>query len=78
MGKPVAGEVVVLPFPQTNEAPRGAWRNSEALRVSGFLPQRCGLVKNRVLLHGAVIEIDADSGKATAIRRVSEPRSSEH
>jgi calcineurin-like phosphoesterase len=30
------------------------------------------VAKNRVLLHGAVIEIDDASGKAVKIRRVSE------
>jgi hypothetical protein len=35
-------------------------------------------VKNRVLLHGAVIEIDDAIGKARSIRRVSEPMSPEH
>jgi metallophosphoesterase (TIGR00282 family) len=36
------------------------------------MPQRFEVAKNRVLLHGAVIEIDDDSGKAIKIQRVSE------
>jgi metallophosphoesterase (TIGR00282 family) len=36
------------------------------------MPQRFEVAKNRVLLHGAVIEIDAASGKAVKIQRVSE------
>jgi metallophosphoesterase (TIGR00282 family) len=36
------------------------------------MPQRFDVAKNRVLLHGAVIEIDAASGKAIKIQRVSE------
>ncbi|HTA95788.1 MAG TPA: TIGR00282 family metallophosphoesterase [Verrucomicrobiae bacterium] len=36
------------------------------------MPQRFDVAKNRVLLHGAVIEIDAASGKAVKIQRVSE------
>jgi 2',3'-cyclic-nucleotide 2'-phosphodiesterase len=35
-------------------------------------PQRFEVAKNLVLLHGVVIEIDADTGKATGIRRVAE------
>jgi hypothetical protein len=37
------------------------------------MPQRFEVAKNRVLLHGAVIEIDEVSGKAIKIQRVSEP-----
>ncbi len=37
------------------------------------MPQRFEVAKERVLLHGAVIEIDAASGKAIKIQRVSEP-----
>jgi hypothetical protein len=36
------------------------------------MPQRFEVAKDRVLLHGAVIEIDDASGKAIKIRRVSE------
>jgi hypothetical protein len=36
-------------------------------------PRRFTLAKKRVLLQGAVIEIDESSGKALSIRRVSEP-----
>jgi hypothetical protein len=36
------------------------------------MPQRFKVAKNRVLLHGAVIEIDDASGKAVKIQRVSE------
>jgi metallophosphoesterase (TIGR00282 family) len=36
------------------------------------MPQRFDVARNRVLLNGAVIEIDATSGKAIRIQRVSE------
>jgi metallophosphoesterase (TIGR00282 family) len=36
------------------------------------MPQRFEVAKERIILHGAVIEIDEASGKALAIRRVSE------
>jgi 2',3'-cyclic-nucleotide 2'-phosphodiesterase len=36
------------------------------------MPQKFEVAKNRVLLHGAVIEIDDASGKAIKIQRVSE------
>ena len=36
------------------------------------MPQRFEVAKNRVFLHGAVIEIDDASGKAVKIQRVSE------
>ena len=36
------------------------------------MPQRFEVAKDRVLLHGAVIEIDDVSGKAVSIQRVSE------
>ena len=36
------------------------------------MPQRFEVAKNRVLLHGAVIEIDEASGRALKIQRVSE------
>jgi metallophosphoesterase (TIGR00282 family) len=37
------------------------------------MPQRFEVAKNRVLLHGAVIEIDDASGRSKMILRVSEP-----
>ena len=37
------------------------------------MPQRFDVAKNRIVLNGALIEIDNDSGKATRIQRVSEP-----
>jgi calcineurin-like phosphoesterase len=36
------------------------------------MPQRFEVAKNRVLLHGAVIEIDEATGKALKIQRVAE------
>jgi 2',3'-cyclic-nucleotide 2'-phosphodiesterase len=36
-------------------------------------PQRFAVAKNRVLLQGAVIEIDPSSGRALSIQRISEP-----
>jgi calcineurin-like phosphoesterase len=36
-------------------------------------PQRFGVAEGRVVLHGALIDIDETSGKATAIRRIAEP-----
>jgi metallophosphoesterase (TIGR00282 family) len=36
------------------------------------MPQRFEVAKERVLLHGAVIEIDEASGRASAIQRISE------
>ena len=36
------------------------------------MPQRFEVAKNRVLLHGAVIEIDAATGRAVKIQRVQE------
>jgi len=38
-------------------------------------PQRFEVAKERILLQGAIIEIDDANGKATAIQRVSEPLS---
>ena len=35
------------------------------------MPQRFEVAKNRVLLHGAVIEIDDATGKSLKIQRVS-------
>ncbi len=37
------------------------------------IPQRFEVAKDRVLLHGAVIEVDEASGRAKKIERVSEP-----
>jgi hypothetical protein len=37
------------------------------------MPQRFEVAKDRVMLHGAVIEIDDASGRALKIQRVSEP-----
>jgi 2',3'-cyclic-nucleotide 2'-phosphodiesterase len=37
------------------------------------MPQRFEVAKNRVLLHGAIIQVDEVTGKATRIQRVSEP-----
>ena len=36
-------------------------------------PRRFPLAKNRILLQGALIEIDATSGRALSIQRISEP-----
>lgn len=36
-------------------------------------PQRFDVARQRILLQGAVVEIDAASGKAVRIRRISEP-----
>ena len=36
-------------------------------------PQRFGVAKGRVFLHGVVIEIEDDSGRAVKIQRISEP-----
>ncbi len=35
-------------------------------------PQRFTIAKNRVMLHGALIDVDETTGRATAIRRVAE------
>jgi metallophosphoesterase (TIGR00282 family) len=37
------------------------------------MPQRFEVAKDRVILHGAVVEIDEASGRATRVQRVSEP-----
>jgi 2',3'-cyclic-nucleotide 2'-phosphodiesterase len=37
------------------------------------MPQRFGVAKERVLLQGVIIDIDTVTGRATSIRRVSEP-----
>ena len=36
------------------------------------MPQRFDVARNRVMLHGAIVEIDDTSGKATKIQRVAE------
>jgi metallophosphoesterase (TIGR00282 family) len=36
------------------------------------MPQRFEVAKERIILHGAAIEIDESTGKATSIRRISE------
>jgi len=36
-------------------------------------PQRFTVAKERILVQGALIEIDATSGRATSIQRISEP-----
>ncbi len=36
------------------------------------MPQRFEVAKGRVMLHGAVVEVDEGTGKATGIRRVAE------
>ena len=41
------------------------------------MPQRFGVAKGRVLMQGALIEIDNLSGRAVSIRRVSESLPSE-
>ena len=38
-------------------------------------PQRFNVAKDRILLQGAVIEVDAATGRANSIQRVSEPAS---
>jgi len=48
-----------------------AWHILTGTRFTG-MPQRFEVAKNRVLLHGAVIEIDDASGNAVKIQRVSE------
>ncbi len=37
------------------------------------LPQRFGVATERVLLQGALIDVDSNSGRAVSIRRISEP-----
>jgi metallophosphoesterase (TIGR00282 family) len=37
------------------------------------MPQRFGVASGRVLLQGALIEVDAQTGKALGIQRISEP-----
>jgi calcineurin-like phosphoesterase len=36
------------------------------------MPQRFGVAENRVMLHGAIVDVDDTSGRATRIERVSE------
>jgi calcineurin-like phosphoesterase len=36
-------------------------------------PQKFGVATGRILLQGALIEIDTQTGRALAIRRISEP-----
>ena len=36
------------------------------------MPQRFDVARNRVMLHGAIVEVDESSGKATRIQRVAE------
>ncbi|MBI5774736.1 MAG: YmdB family metallophosphoesterase, partial [Verrucomicrobia bacterium] len=36
-------------------------------------PQRFAVAKERVLLQGAIVEVDEQTGKAVKIQRVSEP-----
>jgi hypothetical protein len=36
-------------------------------------PQRFAVARERIVLHGAIIEVDETSGHATSIRRVAEP-----
>jgi calcineurin-like phosphoesterase len=36
------------------------------------MPQKFDVAKNRVLLHGVVIEVDEATGKAAKIQRLSE------
>ena len=42
-------------------------------RFMSSMPQKFEVAKGRVLLQGAVIDIDENTGRATAIKRVSEP-----
>jgi len=42
-------------------------------RFRSSTPQKFEVAKDRVLLQGAVIEIDAKTGRALSIRRISEP-----
>ena len=41
-------------------------------------PQRFGVAKDRILLQGAVIEVDSMTGRAIAIQRISEPAVASH
>ncbi len=42
-------------------------------RFATNTPQKFGVASGRILLQGAVIEIDDNSGRAVSIRRISEP-----
>jgi calcineurin-like phosphoesterase len=44
-------------------------------RFRTAMPQRFEVARHDVKLHGAIIEVDNATGKATAIQRVSEPMS---
>jgi hypothetical protein len=44
-------------------------------RFCANTPQKFGVASGRILLQGAVIEIDPQTGRAVSIRRVSEPLS---
>jgi metallophosphoesterase (TIGR00282 family) len=41
-------------------------------RFTTLMPQRLAVASERILLQGAVVEVDDDTGKALSIRRVSE------
>jgi hypothetical protein len=41
-------------------------------RFATNMPQRFDVAKNRIMLHGAVVEIDEASGRALSIQRVAE------
>jgi metallophosphoesterase (TIGR00282 family) len=41
-------------------------------RFTTYVPQRFEVAKGRVLLQGALIEIDSETGRASSIRRISE------
>jgi hypothetical protein len=42
-------------------------------RFLSLTPQRFGVCETDVKLNGCVVELDNDTGKALAIRRISEP-----
>ncbi len=42
-------------------------------RFTTNMPQRFDVAKHRIVLHGAVVEIDAATGRALSIQRVAEP-----
>jgi hypothetical protein len=42
-------------------------------RFASNTPQKFGVASGRILLQGALIEIDNESGRALRIRRISEP-----
>ncbi len=50
-------------------------RETEAIvrRFVTNMPQRFEVAKNRILLQGAVVDIDNQSGRALSVQRVSEP-----